>query len=62
MNIKALRIKNGFRQKDLARKLDVDRSTIAKWETGEAVPKTERLPKIAKVLSCTIEDLYTLND
>lgn len=62
MNIKTLRIKNGFRQKDLAKELDVDRSTIAKWETGEAVPKTERLPEIARVLSCTIEDLYNLDD
>ncbi len=62
MNIKALRIKKGFRQKDLARELEVDRSTIAKWETGEAAPKADRLPKIARVLCCTIEDLYNLED
>lgn len=62
MNIKALREKMGFRQEDLAKELVVDRSTIAKWETGEAVPKTDRLPKLAKILCCTIEDLYSLDD
>ncbi len=60
MNIKALREKNGLRQKDLAKELNVDRSTVAKWETGCAVPKTDRLPKIAEILNCTIEDLYNL--
>ena len=62
MNIKELRKKMGFRQEDLAKKLFVDRSTIAKWETGEAVPKTGRLPKLARILCCTIEDLYNIQD
>ena len=58
MNIKTLREKRGFRQEDLAKELNVDRSAVAKWETGCAVPKADRLPQIAKVLSCSIEDLY----
>lgn len=58
MNIKAKREKKGLRQEDLAKELAVDRSTIAKWETGEAVPKTGRLPKLAEILCCSIEDLY----
>lgn len=62
MNIKELRVKKGFRQEDLARELLVDRSAIAKWETGEAFPKANRLPKLAEVLSCTIEDLYDIHD
>ena len=62
MNIKALREKRGFRQEDLAKELLVDRSTIAKWETGEAVPRTDRLPKLAEILCCTIEDLYNIHN
>lgn len=62
MNIRALRKNKGYRQEDLARELFVDRSTIAKWETGEAIPRASRLPKLAKILSCTIEDLYNIHD
>ncbi len=61
INIKLLRQKKGFRQKDLARELDVDRTTVTKWETGGAVPKTEKLPQLAKVLDCTIDELYNLS-
>ena len=38
--------------------LNVDRSTIAKWETGEAMPRADKLPEIAKILGCTIDDLF----
>ena len=58
MNIKALREKKGFRQEDLANKLKVDRSAIAKWETGEAMPKSDKLPELARILGCTIDELY----
>ena len=58
INIKLLRQKKGFRQEDLARELNVDRTTVTKWETGGAVPKTSKLPQIAKILDCTIEELY----
>ena len=58
MKIKALRGKKGFRQEDLAKKLKVDRSAIAKWETGEAMPKSDKLPELARILGCTIDELY----
>ena len=62
MNIKTLREKKGLRQADIAEELQIDRSAVAKWETGEAMPKSDKLPKLAKVLGCTIEDLYNLGN
>lgn len=56
--IQNLRNKNNFTQEQLANKLNVDRSTIAKWETGEAMPRADKLPEIAKILGCTIDDLF----
>ena len=58
MNIKQIRINCGITQLSLAEGLSVDRSTIAKWETGEAKPTADKIPKIAEILGCTIDELF----
>lgn len=59
MNIIAeLRKKAGMTQLTLSQKLNVDRSTVAKWESGEVMPTADKLPRIAKVLHCKIDDLF----
>lgn len=58
MNIKNLRMSAGLKQEDIALKLNVDRSAVAKWETGEAMPRADKLPELANVLGCTIDELY----
>lgn len=57
MNIAEARKKCGMKQEDLAKELGVDRSSVAKWETGKAMPRAKMLRKIAKVLNCTLDDL-----
>lgn len=58
MRIKELREKLGLTQGLLASALGLDRSTVAKWETGEAKPRANTLPELAKALGCTIDELY----
>lgn len=53
-----LREKANLTQESLAKLINVDRSTIAKWETGEASPRSDKLPTLANVLNCTIDDLF----
>lgn len=48
----------GLKQQELADILHVDRSTVAKWETGAAFPTGKKLPDVAKALKCEIGDLY----
>lgn len=48
----------GLTQQDMAEKLFVNRATIAMWETGTALPRAALLPAIAKLLQCSIDDLY----
>lgn len=48
-------------QDGLAEKLGVDRSTVAKWETGDALPRAAMLPRIASVLGCSIDALLCPN-
>ncbi len=44
-------------QFDVAKLLGVDRSTVAKWETSQSLPRAELLPKLAEILNCTTDEL-----
>ena len=56
--IKDYRKKTGVTQSDLAIALGVTQATVAMWETGEALPRADKLPKLAKILNCTVDDLF----
>ena len=58
MKIKHYREEREMTQEDLASFLSVDRSTITKWETGEAMPRADKLPELARVLGCSIDELF----
>ena len=55
--IRELRIAQKLSQQELATKLGIDRSTVAKWETGTHSPRTDKLRQLAKVLNCSLEEL-----
>lgn len=48
-------------QDGLAAKLGVDRSTVTKWETGDALLRASLLPIIASIFGCSIDDLLCQN-
>lgn len=51
------RKKAGYKQMTVAAELGLDRSTVAKWETGKASPRPNTLYKLAKLYGCTMEEL-----
>ena len=53
------RKKAGLSQDTLAEKLEVSRQAVSKWENGEAVPETGKLPGLAKVFGVTIDWLLS---
>lgn len=57
MSVKIIRKKHNLTQVELAQKLAVDRSTVAKWETGIAAPRIAMLVKISKIFDCSLEEL-----
>lgn len=57
-DIKRLREAQGKTQKQLADEMGVERSTVAKWEAGTALPRADKLPKLAEVLGCSVADLF----
>ena len=58
--IKTLRDNLGMTQDQLAQKLDVTQGAVAQWEAGLSKPEIGRLPKLAKVLGVTVDDLLRL--
>lgn len=47
----------GLTREAVAKICGVDRSTVTRWENGNFSPRTDKLPIIAKILGCTIDEL-----
>ena len=52
----------GLSQEELARRLGIDRSSVAKWESGCNKPTLNHLLELSKIFRCTIDDLIGLNE
>ncbi|MEU3562310.1 helix-turn-helix transcriptional regulator [Kitasatospora sp. NPDC006786] len=50
----------GFTQESLAQNLGVDRSTVARWESGNVDPQDWQRPNLAKILRVTLIELGSL--
>ena len=51
---------SSFTQSELAEKVEVSRKSINSVENGIYIPTTLLALKIAKVLNCTVDDLFQL--
>lgn len=61
MEIRKCREKAGLSRPDVARAMGVDMAAVFRWESGAAYPRAEKLPKLADLFSCTIDELYGRN-
>lgn len=57
-SIKELRTKLNMTQIEMAECLGVRQSTVAMWESGKNMPRADMLLKIARLLGCSIDDLF----
>ena len=55
-----LRKNSGLSQEQLAEKLNVSRQAISKWESGTAVPESEKLVTISNYFGVSVD--YLLKD
>lgn len=44
-------------QREVAKILGVKESTVSKWERGATKPRADKLPRIAKLYGCTVDEL-----
>ena len=55
--IRAIRKSRNMTQEELASSLNVSRTAVTMWETGQSLPRTELLPRLAEILGCTVDEL-----
>jgi transcriptional regulator with XRE-family HTH domain len=55
-----MRKENNLTQEQLAELLSVSRQAVSKWESCVSFPETEKLIKMSKLFSCSLD--YILND
>ena len=49
-------------QEELATKLHVSKSAIAKWETDGGIPDRNNIKKLAEVMKVSVDELYRIID
>lgn len=57
--LKELRLKKGISQTELAEKIFVSRSAVAKWENGLGLPSDDSLNQLAEFFEVEREELYS---
>lgn len=60
-NLRQARKAANLTQAQLAEKLEINRATISKYETGEIVPSVEQIINICTVLDISFEELFGEN-
>ncbi len=58
MRLRELRIAANLTQADVANYLGVSHVAVVRWEQGKAYPSTGKLPLLAKLFGCSIDDLF----
>ena len=56
-NLRYLRLKHGYTQQLIADLLDCSRYAVCKYESGDRVPNTMQLRKIAHLFNTTMDSL-----
>ena len=55
--IQELRSQKGLTQEKFAEEMNVDRTTVTKWESGVSIPRPAVLIKMAAFFECTVDEL-----
>ena len=58
-NIKRLRLNKGITQEQLADVLHLSAQAVSKWENDQTCPDITSLPKLAKILGVTVDELLS---
>lgn len=57
MRLKEKREEQNLTQSGLATQIGVNQNTVSQWETGERIPRADKLVQLAQILGCTVDEL-----
>lgn len=57
-NISWLIKKKGFKQYEIAEKLEITPQQLNAWAVGKAYPRIDKASKLAELLECSLDELY----
>ena len=60
--IKAMRLRRGITQEQMANHFGVTPQAVSKWERGVATPDISLLPDLSAYFGVTIDELFALSD
>lgn len=60
--MKEMRLKKNFTQEYIAEYMNVSVPTVSRWESGEFLPRADKLIKLAEVYGCSVTDLLKNTD
>jgi len=58
MNLRKMREAAGLTVTEVSKTMNVNLSTVMHWEAGDAMPRAAKLPKLADLFGCTIDELF----
>lgn len=58
VSLKAARVNSGLTQEQVAKRMNVDVSTIAKWEKGRTSPTAERFSRLCEIYGASIDEIF----
>ena len=58
VHIREMREAAGLSQADVMRAMNVDSAAVCRWESGQSLPRADKLPLLADLFACTIDALY----
>lgn len=58
ISLKAARVNKGLTQADVAKEIDVDPSTICKWEAGRSFPNVCQFQNLCSLYGTTADDIF----
>lgn len=60
ISLKAARVNAGYTQKEVAKRINTDVSTVIKWENGKTYPTANKLAELCALYECCINDIFLL--
>ncbi|WP_368234657.1 helix-turn-helix transcriptional regulator [Anaerotruncus rubiinfantis] len=58
ISLKAARVNAGLKQREAAKAVGVDVTTIIKWENGKTVPRADQLQTLCRVYNTPIDFIF----